>query len=62
MTNGQNSSLPPQKEADPQELLEVHILLRSQEAITSLFLQDLSGVSPFSTVFSPDPVAKEMTR
>lgn len=48
ITNGPNLRLPQQKEADPQELLAAdpcHILPKSQVA-TSLFLQDLSGVSP----------------
>lgn len=47
MTNGSNIKLPQQKEADPQELLSIHILLTSQEA-ASVFLQDLNGVSPNS--------------
>lgn len=44
-TNSPNTRLSQPKERDPQELLKLHILLRTQEA-NSLFLQDLSGVSP----------------
>lgn len=45
MTNGPNARLPQKKEADPQEVWEVHNLPKAQE-VTSLTLQDLSGVSP----------------
>lgn len=59
MTSFSNMMLPQQKEADPRELLIVHILLPSQEAPPGYFRTQVDFL-PVWPVFSPDPKAREV--